>query len=306
MGSTLGVGGALVGAFFLGRNQDRVPGEVLKNECRENQEWQDLLANGERDWVPWLSVKDESSCSDVFQFETQGGQNILKISGEMPGGITTREKYENFHLIFSYRWGNKIWPRHNAPGCRDSGVLIHCFGEQGLAYGHWSKSIEFQLKEGHPGALWVLYTLAEAPVLKTRLQSGSIEYQFSRNCFPELITECAYSPLVRERKIGDWNRGEIYCVGEKAVFSLNGEVSMLVTSMRKAPEDGGGFLKRGAIQLQSDGAEIEFKDIKIRRLESFPIKFSEMFKDVQKKAHQVPRRAMFEKLKPGSQSALLL
>ena len=59
----------------------------------------------------------------VFSVKEIDGESILCITGEIYGGLTTRQEFENYHLSLQFRWGDKKWaPRENKK--RDSGLLL--------------------------------------------------------------------------------------------------------------------------------------------------------------------------------------
>src|SRR5207245_2461814 len=52
--------------------------------------------------------------------------------------------------VTEWAWGEKTWPpREN--NARDSGILLHCVGEDGVKGGPWMESIECQIIEGGTG-----------------------------------------------------------------------------------------------------------------------------------------------------------
>src|SRR5439155_7758311 len=74
---------------------------------------------------------------------------MVHVSGTVSGGFITEKEYENYHLIVEYKWGEKTWsPREDK--ARDSGILLHCVGEDGAAR-PWMESIECQMIEGGTG-----------------------------------------------------------------------------------------------------------------------------------------------------------
>ena len=58
-----------------------------------------------------------------------------------------------------------------------------------------------------------------------------------------------------EKKFGEWNEYEITCNGGDITLAVNGV---------KVNEGKNGNLKKGRIALQSEGAEIHFKDVVIK------------------------------------------
>ena len=65
---------------------------------------------------------------------------------------------------------------------------------------------------------------------------------------------------------GEWNTVEIYTVGDDAIFVVNGVVNMVLNDAQLA----GKPLTKGKLQLQSEAAEIFYKNIKIRPIDAFP------------------------------------
>jgi hypothetical protein len=89
----------------------------------------------------------------VFSVVTIDGAPAIRISGEIFGALTSAHEYENYHLRFEFRWGEKKWPpREQRP--RDSGCLYHCVGPHGAGSGHWMQSCECQIQEGDCGDFW--------------------------------------------------------------------------------------------------------------------------------------------------------
>src|SRR5207244_7804806 len=75
---------------------------------------------------------------------------MIRVSGTIFGGFITEKEYENYHLITEFKWGEKTGPAR-AKAARDSGILLHCVGEDGAAGGVWMESIECQMIEGGTG-----------------------------------------------------------------------------------------------------------------------------------------------------------
>src|SRR5580765_5650733 len=43
--------------------------------------------------------------SHIFSVVTLDGENVIRISGERFGAITSKKEYENYHLRLMFRWG---------------------------------------------------------------------------------------------------------------------------------------------------------------------------------------------------------
>src|SRR4051812_37161650 len=41
----------------------------------------------------------------VFTVVNNGGENVIRISGENWGAISTQKEYENYHLQLRFKWG---------------------------------------------------------------------------------------------------------------------------------------------------------------------------------------------------------
>lgn len=209
----------------------------------------------------------------VFSMGTEEGLPVLRISGEHFGGISTAESFDNYHLQVQFRWGKLKWhPRQNAK--MDSGILYHANGEHGLDWGFWMQSQEFQVQEGDCGDYWGLVGAGfDIPAV----QRGPEDWQYEPGAARQLFSE--KSPAGRhciraadaEKPAGEWNTLDLYCVGDTAVHVVNGKtVMVLYHSHRPAP--GGSYepLTRGKIQIQTEGAEVFYRNMRVRTIGRIP------------------------------------
>ena len=89
----------------------------------------------------------------VFTVQIVDGEPVLRITGQVFGGLTSLQSFDNFHLRTQQRWGTLKWePRLNA--VRDNGILIFCVGEHGAGGKNWMRSQECQVQEGDIGDWW--------------------------------------------------------------------------------------------------------------------------------------------------------
>src|SRR5215471_6451412 len=65
--------------------------------------------------------------SHVFKIVKDQGENVIRISGENWGGISTKQEYENFHLQLMFKWGTLTWGQKKNKR-RDSGLLYFAMG----------------------------------------------------------------------------------------------------------------------------------------------------------------------------------
>ena len=82
-----------------------------------------------------------------------------------------------------------------------------------------------------------------------------------------------YVKIGRVRRIADfenphgvWTKIEIYAVGNQAIHLVNGHVVLAITDIRvdEAP------LTEGQLQIQCESAEVNYRDMKIRPITTFP------------------------------------
>ncbi len=66
---------------------------------------------------------------------------------------------------------------------------------------------------------------------------------------------------------GEWNTLELYCLGTTAVHVANGEILVVIEDTQTKAGDP---LNKGQIQIQSEGAEVYYKDIRIRPIAALP------------------------------------
>src|SRR5262245_9824092 len=82
----------------------------------------------------------------VFQVVVEDGEPAIRISGEVLGGLTTKEGFGNYRLQLEFKWGERRFPpRADLP--RDSGLLYHGVDGYNPATG-WIESLEFGILEG--------------------------------------------------------------------------------------------------------------------------------------------------------------
>tara|TARA_R110002020_G_scaffold99215_5_gene235649 strand:+ start:131 stop:1018 length:888 start_codon:yes stop_codon:yes gene_type:complete len=208
----------------------------------------------------------------VFTVVEQDGAPALRISGEVLGGISTVEEYENYHLQLQFKWGEeKHEPRLDAP--RDSGILYHGNDEQGTEGGFWLRSQEFQVQEGDCGDYW---GVAGAQMdIRAEMTTDSI-YQYNPDGILRDFGDHSY--LGRhvkklgdgEKPNGEWNTLDLYCYAGESAHVVNGTVVMQLENSTIIVDSIEKPLTKGKIQLQTEGAEVFYRNIQIKPINKFP------------------------------------
>jgi|SaaInl0LU_22_DNA_1037365.scaffolds.fasta_scaffold14281_2 type 1 glutamine amidotransferase len=215
---------------------------------------------------------------NVFNFITENNENILHISGEIYGAIISKQEYENYHLKLQFKWGEEVWePRLLRE--RDSGLLYHSFGPYRTFWNVWMSSQEFQIQEGDLGDYYGLGgTLIEIPSEK-RAGEKEFSYVKSGTLHPfssadKKIPNHANKGFDNEKPHGKWNTLELICFEGTSMHIVNGKVVMALYNSKFKNAKGKTMpLTKGRIQIQSEGAEIFYKNIQIKSIKKLPRKF---------------------------------
>lgn len=197
---------------------------------------------------------------------------VIRVTGEDWGGFVTGGNFRDYHLIAEWRWAG---PTHEPrlEKSRDSGILLHCIGPDGIVGGQWMESIECQIIEGGSGD-FILVGGRGKPTLTVETRTGPDKQLYfqpggepvTRNSGrfnwwgrdPEWKdVKGVRGPQDVEAPVGEWNRMEVVCDGDTITNILNGYVVNHGT---------GASPTEGKILFQSEGAEIHFRKIEVRPL----------------------------------------
>jgi len=77
---------------------------------------------------------------------------------------------------------------------------------------------------------------------------------------------------------GEWTTIELICFGDKSLHIVNGHVVMILQNSHYMDGDKSVPLTKGKIQLQSEGAEVFYKDIQIKNISAMPVEYAAYFK----------------------------
>ena len=154
---------------------------------------------------------------------------VLICDGRPTGYLRTKTEHANYLLTFEWRF-----PPGSSGG--NSGILVHTTTPNAL--GQWPKSVEVQLFRRNAGDFWVI---PFDTTLKVKNEAARRRGRRYLN-----LTDDS------EKPIGDWNKMEITCRGDEIIVKVNGDLVNHATDCS---------VQKGAICLQSEGAEIHFRKI---------------------------------------------
>ncbi|HEX6397229.1 MAG TPA: DUF1080 domain-containing protein [Steroidobacteraceae bacterium] len=218
---------------------------------------------------------------NVFSVVEQDGMPVLRITGETYGCLQTKEAFSNYHLKLETRWGEKKWvPRLEEP--KDSGILYHSRGPFGVDYWKsWALSHEFQVIEHGLGEYWTQASSA----MDIRVDPGKPGAPGSDapRWNPQAPWQEFSSPNNHalagsdQDRVGAWNRLELVCFEDDCVHIVNGLVVMALRNARY--KDGQKWLPMtgGKLQIQSEAAEVFYRDIEIRSIPAMPAELAKYF-----------------------------
>ncbi len=263
---------------------------LVSLSCKPEEQWEALF--NEKDLTgwdtyigpAWVATTDSSmgrsdspiglniDPQSVFSLVDVDGKPAIRISGEQWGGLSTTQDFSNYHLSLQFKWGEaKHKPRDKNK--RDSGLLYHAGGAHGADGGFWMRSQELQVQEGDCGDYWgVAGGIMDIPAKKTD-EFYVYDPEAEKLIFSDSSAvgrRCIKYPDA-ENPTGEWNTLELYCFGDTAVHVVNNKVVMVLYNSRYLSETGELPLKSGKIQIQSEGAEIFYRDIKVKKISELPI-----------------------------------
>jgi hypothetical protein len=207
----------------------------------------------------------------VLSVVEEDGQKVIHISGEHFGSMSTTKEYENYHLQVQFKWGQgRHAPRKNSK--RDSGVLYHSHGPNGVGWFFWMASQEFQVQEGDCGDYWSVLCDVDAPALMNKDST----YTYNKN--GKLLSFGPHNKLRghviksedAERPFGEWNTLDLYTRGDTSMHVVNGKLVMMLYNSKQMDNGKMIPLAKGKIQLQSEGGEVFYRSVKIRAINQLP------------------------------------
>lgn len=202
----------------------------------------------------WQAVTAMDSDGDSLDWTLQDG--ILRTGGLTMGYFRTRQAFADYRLVLEWRWAEG--PRQILPNGkvrpRNSGIFVHVETPDKV----WPRCFEVQLRDTDAGSIIAMEgsTCREVDLLRARLmsQAGSDSAALLKAREAKVITK---DKKGLERPVGEWNRLEVVCRGDTITCSVNGVPQTHITNTNP---------KAGFIALQSEGAPIEFRNVRLEPL----------------------------------------
>ncbi len=151
----------------------------------------------------------------------------IRITGNPAGYMRTREQFSDYKLHLEWRWPVEI---------SNSGVLIHAQEPDVL----WPQCFEVQLKDNAAGDL---VCVGGTSVNELREQNTTTLSKLKEST---------------ELPVGEWNTMEVICKDNTVEVYINGTLQNKGTGLS---------VSRGSICLQSNGKDIEFRNVYLTKLE---------------------------------------
>lgn len=176
----------------------------------------------------------------------------IHISGTEYGYLITRRSFSRFYLRAEFKWGQGTY-MDRAGKARDSGILYYVQGPNRI----WPRSVEFQVMEGGTGDFWLTDGAALTGKDGKRVTGppGSALKIDRFGKGPSQNVTGFRDPVGEvEKPHGEWNLLELVTDGKTVRQYVNGKLVNQGTDP---------FPSTGKILLQSEGAEVYFRNVKV-------------------------------------------
>jgi len=153
---------------------------------------------------------------------------VIHIKGNPFGYMRTKESYSDYRLHLEWRWPSEA---------TNSGVFVHAQPPDSI----WLKCVECQLKAGDAGD----FVCMNGSDMNEKTDKTKV-----------FVKKHAASS---ERPAGEWNTMEVVCKASAIEVSVNGILQNRGTNVN---------LSSGSVCLQSEGKEIEFRNVFLTKLKN--------------------------------------
>jgi hypothetical protein len=170
---------------------------------------------------------------------------LLVSMGEPRGHLITTATYRDYRLEVEYRFAGKEG---------NCGVLVHASTPRALSK-MFPQSIEVQMFSGNAGDFWCIQENIEVPDMEKRRPKKNPNQKYGGG--PDDARRILNLTDHSEKPVGEWNTMVVECLGRTIKVWVNGD---LVNEGFNATAD------KGAIAIQAEGTEVEFRRIEIAPL----------------------------------------
>jgi hypothetical protein len=151
---------------------------------------------------------------------------VIHITGDPFGYMRTKQQYADYVLHVEWRYPKEL---------SNSGVFVHTQKPDTI----WPMCVENQLKAGGAGDFVLM-------------NGASINEQKDKNS--RVVAKMTSS---NEKPVGEWNSMDVTCSGNTIQVSVNGTLQNKGTGLN---------VTKGHICLQSEGKDIEFRNVFITKI----------------------------------------
>ena len=170
---------------------------------------------------------DTKKAEEVFKVEN----GVIHITGDPFGYMYTMDKYDNYRLHVEW-----CWPKEET----NSGIFLHVQDNE-----VWPNAVECQLHAGDAGDFVLLNG---SDLAEFMMEEGE-----TRPAFPVVRKQNISS----EMAVGEWNNAVIICDNGNITVFINGVLQNEGTES---------LHKSGRIALQSEGKDIQFRNVRLTPL----------------------------------------
>lgn len=205
------------------------------------------LFNG-KDLTGWTTYLGDSSVSPDAVWSVKDG--VIVCKGKPAGYLITKEEFGDYTLRFEWRF-----PPDSKGG--NSGCLLHVQPPDKI----WPKSVEAQLQSGRAGDFWLIDAKLDVDEARRDPNVSRHYIRIGESWAKQDAKDKKGRDVFRlngknfEKPFGEWNKYEITTNNGNITLKVNGVV---------VNEGKNGELKKGKILFQSEGAEIQFRNIEIK------------------------------------------
>jgi hypothetical protein len=205
----------------------------------------------------WLAVLSPKGSETAATWSVADG--VLSVTGRPNGYLYTAKSYRDYKLTVEWRWsGPAPTGRDGRPGLRNNGVLLHMQNDDDTRLGVWPRSLEAQLQENNAGDFFVIAGVETAELRALRdkaLAAAGNDEKARKSALNNRRIQKARDSS--EKPVGEWNRYEITCRADTVVLKVNGVEQNRATGLN---------VTEGRICLQTEGAAIEFRNVRLEPL----------------------------------------